>query len=408
MATAHKAHGKIALAATLFAAGLLTAACGGGSSGGGSGSGSANNSSPIKIGFVGTLSGAESAPSVQEEDSLKAWVNQTNKSGGILGRQVKVTYVDDQFSAAKATQAVRQLTSDGNHIILGPIMEPTAVQPLEAQHSFVQFILFPITDLGNPSKFPNTFNLYPQSTQDGVVQIAQYTTSHAQKKWAIVADTVPANQHFSDELQTAAQTVGASVVLRQSFDPSTLDFSAIVSKIKSSGANAVMITSVGAPVGAFMQAMGTAGLNLPIYGNATIAFSDLSAVPQKILNNTYVVLARSSVLSNGAPLTGYQELTKAVYAMVGKKNINGSGLPQHMDMFEMMKYGIEKAGGTDPTKITSALENDVTNKSFLAPTITYTFTPKNHNGFAVGDSALVVAHLEQSTEWPGYHAPING
>jgi hypothetical protein len=77
-------------------------------------------------------------------------------------------------------------------------------------------------------------------------------------------------------------------------------------------------------------------------------------------------------------------------------------------MFAAVEFAIEKAGGTDPAKIRSVLETQVTDKSFLATGITYSLSPTNHGAFPLDNSAMVLAHIASSTQWPGYHAAAAG
>ena len=410
--------GRIVFASLAAVLALTATACSSSSKGGSSGSGSSGGTSSgsgggstkaIKVGFVGTLSGPTATPAVLQEHALQVWTDATNKSGGILGRKISVKYVDDGGSAAKAAQAVRQLTSDGAQILFGPVLYPESVQPLEAQKNFVQFVLYPDPTLSDPTKYPYTFNFYPPAGEDGVVQIAAYTVAHGQSKWATIADTSQSDQAIQTEFSKDAKKYNATIATKINFDASTLDFSAIVTKIKNSGATAVTLSSLGPAVPAFLTAMKTAGLNLPVYGNATLAFADLSQVPPSALANTYVVLPKGSVLQNGAPIVGYQALSKAIYARFGNASITGSGIPQQLDMFEAMKYAVEKAGGTDPTKVRQALETQVTNKSFLGGAgITYTITAASHEAFPSDPAALSIVHIQPDKTWPGYHAPVSG
>src|SRR5688572_29475151 len=57
---------------------------------------SAQSGEPIKIGFAMALTGPLAANGKQALLGAKIWEETVNKKGGLLGRQVKIIYYDDQ------------------------------------------------------------------------------------------------------------------------------------------------------------------------------------------------------------------------------------------------------------------------------------------------------------------------
>src|ERR1700760_396039 len=60
------------------------------------GSASAQSKEPIKIGFSMALTGPLAANGKQTLLGMKIWEEETNAKGGLIGRQVKLVYYDDQ------------------------------------------------------------------------------------------------------------------------------------------------------------------------------------------------------------------------------------------------------------------------------------------------------------------------
>ena len=56
----------------------------------------AQSGNPITIGFAMSLTGPLAANGKQALLGAKIWEEDTNKKGGLLGRQVKLVYYDDQ------------------------------------------------------------------------------------------------------------------------------------------------------------------------------------------------------------------------------------------------------------------------------------------------------------------------
>ncbi len=72
---------KISLA-TLLLVGMLVAACGG--------SGSSTDTTPIKVGVIGPMSGFEAFIGPDILKGVQVAIDQINANGGILGRQVQI------------------------------------------------------------------------------------------------------------------------------------------------------------------------------------------------------------------------------------------------------------------------------------------------------------------------------
>src|SRR3954470_24307397 len=111
----------VLVAATATAAALALTACGGGSdSGSASGSSSsaggsstssapAPTGSPIKIGMIATLTGAQASSTAQAGTVAPAWADWVNANGGINGHPVQVIVGDDGGDPAKAQATEKKL-----------------------------------------------------------------------------------------------------------------------------------------------------------------------------------------------------------------------------------------------------------------------------------------------------------
>src|SRR6266571_1761393 len=122
----------LSLAAAATAAAML-AACSSGSSpsSGTSASPSAATKAPIVIGASVSLTGDFSADGQAFERGYKLWMTDVNRTGGLLGRQVKLIFLDDKSDPTQGSTNVQQLiTSDHVNLVFAPfsslITGPTA------------------------------------------------------------------------------------------------------------------------------------------------------------------------------------------------------------------------------------------------------------------------------------------
>jgi branched-chain amino acid transport system substrate-binding protein len=115
-------HRRWRTAIAALSAGLSLAAC---SSAGGTathGSGTGVGSKPLIIGISLSLTGDFGDTGKSAERGYQLWADQVNKSGGLLGRQVRLKIVDDTTSATQVVTNYQNLINlDHVDLVFGPV-----------------------------------------------------------------------------------------------------------------------------------------------------------------------------------------------------------------------------------------------------------------------------------------------
>lgn len=83
------------------------------------------NTEPIKIGIALSLTGDSASPCVLIKEGFEAEAKYINDNGGIKGRQIELTFVDDQSLIDKASAAITQLIDQDMDVIIGPFPQWT-------------------------------------------------------------------------------------------------------------------------------------------------------------------------------------------------------------------------------------------------------------------------------------------
>lgn len=78
-----------------------------------------NNREPLKIGFMGGLSGRNSELAVSRRNGVQLAVNKLNKEGGIQGRQIQLLIKDNLNDAQVALKVTDELVAAGVPAIVG-------------------------------------------------------------------------------------------------------------------------------------------------------------------------------------------------------------------------------------------------------------------------------------------------
>jgi len=82
---------------------------------------------PIKVGFIGCLTGRSTDIGVAGRDGFMLAINEVNAAGGISGRQVVPVIQDNALDAEKARQAAKALVDENVKFVVGPMMSQMAL-----------------------------------------------------------------------------------------------------------------------------------------------------------------------------------------------------------------------------------------------------------------------------------------
>ncbi|MGN6174171.1 MAG: ABC transporter substrate-binding protein, partial [Streptosporangiaceae bacterium] len=175
-----------AIAAAAVAAAFIAAGCGSSSSPSSS-SGAATASAPgitatqILIGSHQPLTGP-AAPGYSEiAPASNAYFQYVNAHGGVNGRKIKYTYLDDGYDPAKTVSDVHQLVLQNNvYAIFDGLGTPThlaAVSFLNSQKIPDVFVASGCACWNQPSTAPQTFGYQLDYIREGKI-LGQYVAKH--------------------------------------------------------------------------------------------------------------------------------------------------------------------------------------------------------------------------------------
>ena len=228
---------------------------------------------PLTTAGILTLTGANAVTGKLIRDGAQVAARSINDAGGIADRYtIDLQIEDSRTSQTEAVNIANRLASRGDvSFTFGPIITSfgLAVQPILAAANIPQIYL------GAPRDFTDLHNLFPLSMRYGSQTSLQ---SAPLVKWAVeergqdrIFLTLPntdRGQAFLDAVRRQLSVLGKGRLVGTEFYPSfNRDFSTIVTKVRNSGANAMIIgTGVPAEVIAAAQEFQRQGIDLDDLG----------------------------------------------------------------------------------------------------------------------------------------------
>ena len=115
---------------------------------------------PIKVGWLSSLTGPLSSAAIAENQGVQLAVEEINKAGGILGKQIELLTRDTAGDPTKAVNFAQQLAfSDKVNFVIGPVNsgEGLATTPILARAGVPNIVIGALDELIDPVKYPRAF-----------------------------------------------------------------------------------------------------------------------------------------------------------------------------------------------------------------------------------------------------------
>lgn len=352
-----------------------------------------------KIGLFFSVTGPASSLGVPERDTALMMVEQVNEKGGLLGpdgklHPIEALFEDDQSNPDEAVLIVKKfIEQDGVAIIVGGTGSPASMAVLdtiaEAQIPFISnasasAIIQPVEERKWVFKTPQT-NLPVAQVQgdwlqaNGITKVASLGVNNA-----FGADSIAA-------LQQVATDLGIELVYEGTFEPGDTDFSAQLTQVAGSGAEALIVHATpgeGAPLTVQFHDM---GLEIPIMHNHGIgnkAFIDLAGeAAEGVLFPIGKLLVAEDL-----PDTDPQKATLLNYIADYTAYTNGaapSTFGGHAWDSMQMAFSALQAAGPDPAAIRDHIEGI---QNFAGISGIFNLSAQDHNG--IGKESLVLVQIK--------------
>jgi branched-chain amino acid transport system substrate-binding protein len=213
-------------------------------------------------------------------DGAKMAVDEINAKGGILGRQIRVVIVDEGLNVQQGVAAVRKLIADDKvDVIIGAATSGVVLaQVQQIAASKTPFLSVDAATTGinalikrDPEKYKYVFRPSPQNSARQEAAYIDFLVNKVRKemgydKIAIVGQNSRFIQDIVPGVKAGVEKAGMKVTAVELFDVATSDFSPIFSRVKSSGAEFMMVFMTQANSDAFVKQWYDIKLPIPIGG----------------------------------------------------------------------------------------------------------------------------------------------
>ena len=307
--------------------------------------------------FGGAISqtGRYAEPAGRQVNSIKLWVDEVNARGGLLGHKIKLILLDDKSDTQTAIKLYEKLiTEDKVDVLLAPyssgITEAVANVNERYKMPFVAYgaASTPIWEKGRKYIF-NIVDV-AENYQKGAVHLAK---AIGVKRAAVIGEDSLFPRQSAKGAKDWAKKLGIDIVVEENYPLKQTDFTALLQKIRASGAEAIFSNSYFADAAAQLRQLREQNINLKLF--ASTVGPGLPNFPEQLGTTAEYVLGYSQwePLPQVLKHPGMKEFIEAYEKRYGEKPNYHAG--NAYGALQVTEAALKKAGSFDNEKLREAL-----------------------------------------------------
>jgi branched-chain amino acid transport system substrate-binding protein len=313
----------------------------------------------IKMGVIGPITGPNAAFGAQLKNGAEQGVADVNAAGGINGQKIDLQFGDDVSDPRQGVSVANKFIGDGVKFVVGAFNSGVTIPTSEA---FQEAGVLAVTPASTNPKVTdrnmwNIFRTCGRDDQQGAVAAAYIVKNMKGKKIAIVHDKTTYGKGLADETKKGINKAGIKEVLYEGVNTGDKDFSALVSKIKQSGADLVYWGGLHTEGGLITRQMRDQGVKAPLMGGDGITSDEFASVAGPAAEGT---------LMTYGPDPRKNPAAKAVVQKFRDKKFEPEAYTLYSyAIVEIYKQAAEAAKSLEPKKVAEKMHSGMKFKTVL-------------------------------------------
>ena len=317
------------------------------------------DSGTIRIGFIGPLTGDSQPWGEAQLNEIKLCVENLNKNGGILGRQVELFYYDNRADNIESANATKRLIQENKVCaVLGPNASGAAIAmssvcdenqvPMIATNATNPQVT--VDDKGNVR--PYVFRVCLIDGQYGAI-IANYAYTEMGLRNVAVLYEVGSDYSMGlkNAFESAFKALGGTITTVEGYKTDDVDFRAQLSTIKDTNSDAIFLPALYKQIALATNQARELGVTTTFLGTDSWFNGDVLELSAASVEGSVFTAAMDT---ENEALEGIKEEYRTAYG----EEIDAMGTTGYYgyDAFQVLMAAIEKAGSDDPKAIRDVLE----------------------------------------------------
>jgi len=305
----------------------------------------------VAVSLAGPMTGQYAAFGEQLKVGAKEAVEEINKTGGVLGKQINLGIEDDACDPKQAVSVANAVVAKGAAVMLGHFCSGSTIP---ASEIYAENNILEITVSSNPAVtgrgLKQIFRIIGGDDQQAVVA-ADYIASHfAQSRIAVVDDKSAYGNGLAQLVIDGLKSKSIDVVINEAINPGEKDYAALVTRLKDAKIDVLYFGGYHAEAGLILRQAADAGLKLQLIGGDALGTSEFAAIVGATSNNTLFTFP-----TDPTKVEGSQDVVKRFIEK--KLNPEGYALYAYASV-QVFAEASKKAGSTQTEDVAKVLRTD--------------------------------------------------
>ena len=335
----------------------------------------------IKIGSVLSVTGTAAFLGDPELKTLQLYVEELNKKGGVLGRQLELVHYDDGSDANKANSFTKRLIEDDKiDILIGGTTTGATMSmvPLVTKAEIPFISLAGAVVVVEPVK--KWVFKTPHTDRMAAEKVFEDMKKRNITKVALLSETSGFGQSGKKETEGVAAKYGITLVASETYGPKDTDASPQLTKIKNTdGVQAVFVFGLGQGPAIVTKNYRQLGITLPLYQSHGVASDEFLKLSGPAADGVRLP-SPAQLIPEQLPANDPQKAIVTAYDNAYKMKYKSEASTfggYAYDAILLTVDALKRAGSTDKAKVRDAIEST---KGFVATSGTFNMSPEDHMG----------------------------
>ncbi|PLC54345.1 leucine ABC transporter subunit substrate-binding protein LivK [Pollutimonas nitritireducens] len=305
----------------------------------------------IKIAIAGPFTGPVTQYGAMVKQGVDTAIEQINAAGGVLGKQLEAVSIDDGCEPKQGPVVANRVVNDEINYVVGHVCSGATIAATNVYNTEGVLMVTPsatapgVTDGKN---YDMIFRTIGRDDQQGPAAAKFIIDQIKPKNVAIIHDKQSYGQGIASSVKSELEKAGIKVAFFEGINAGDTDYSAIITKLKSTGADFVYYGGYHPEMGLLLRQGAEQGLKVKFMGPEGVGNPDINAIAGAAVEGMLLTLP--------ADFTQDPSNAGIVKAFKDKKRDPGGA-------FQLTAYsatkaiadGIKGAGVDDPVKVAAYL-----------------------------------------------------
>jgi len=310
----------------------------------------------IKLGVAGPHSGDLASYGIPTIKAAELVVKDINAKGGVMGKQVELVVEDDVCKPEVATNTATKLVGEGVNVVLGHICSGATKAALGIYKDSKIVVMSPSATnpaLTQSGDYPNFYRTIASDDAQARLEVDFVLDILNVSKVAVLHDKGDYGKGLAEFAKGFLEADSrAEVVLYEGLTPGAMDYSAIVQKVKRSGAEAVIFGGYHPEASKIVTQMRKKKMGIPFISDDGVKDDTFIKVAGKYAEGVYATGPMD--VSSNPMAAAANEAHKAAYG----EDPGAFFLNAYSAALALLN-AIEQSGSTDYDAISKSLQMDL-------------------------------------------------